>query len=63
MAQLAAPDDPEHASNRRISVIVQYLVSKPAAPSASDKGATPAASPPPQANPGARTGNPAGGRK
>ncbi len=29
--QLRHPDDPEHASNRRISVIVQYLTPPPAA--------------------------------
>jgi len=28
--QLRHPDDPEHASNRRVSVIVQYLTAPPA---------------------------------
>jgi chemotaxis protein MotB len=32
--QLRHPEDPEHPSNRRISVIVQYLVSPPEAPKA-----------------------------
>jgi chemotaxis protein MotB len=34
--QLRHPEDPEHASNRRISVIVQYLTPRPGAP-ADDK--------------------------
>ena len=32
--QLRHPEDPQHASNRRISVIVQYLDPKPEAPAA-----------------------------
>ena len=36
--QLRHPEDPEHASNRRISVIVQYLTPPPGAAPAEEKG-------------------------
>jgi chemotaxis protein MotB len=36
--QLRHPDDPSNASNRRISVIVQYLDPKPGGPGEAAKG-------------------------
>jgi len=46
---LRMPDDPTNASNRRISVIVQYLTASPGAPASSPPQA--ATSNPPQAKP------------
>ena len=44
--QLRHPDDPNHASNRRISVIVQYLTAPPAPPKAPGEAAKAAVAPP-----------------
>ena len=44
--QLRHPDDPNHASNRRISVIVQYLTAPPAPPKAPGETAKTPVAPP-----------------
>jgi chemotaxis protein MotB len=43
--QLRHPDDPEHASNRRISVIVQYLLPPGGAPKTAAEGSKPSGEP------------------